>query len=229
MSRPRYAVYFLPAPETALWRAASAVIGRDAVTGIRPPFPEGAPCDAADWEALTEDPRRYGFHATLKAPFELADGTDEAGLRAAADAFAAARSPFAATLAVALLGDFVALRPRGEATAIDRLAADCVTAFEPFRAPLDAAERARRLGPTPSAARIEKVDRWGYAHVFDDFRFHMTLTGPVPAPRRDAVRDALAARLDALAETVAVDAITLAVQPSRGEPFRVLSRHPFQK
>ena len=29
---------------------------------------------------IEQEPRRYGFHATLKAPFHLADGADEAAL-----------------------------------------------------------------------------------------------------------------------------------------------------
>lgn len=228
MSRPRYAVYHAPAPASPLWDLASRIVGRDAVGGERLPFPAAAPCDAPDWEALTADPRRYGFHATLKAPFELAEGTSEADLLAAARAFAAERRTFVAPdLTVALLGDFVALRPSAPAPAIDRLAADCVVAFEPFRAPFDAAERARRLGPDPSPARIEAVDRWGYPHVFADFRFHMTLTGRLPEPRREPIRAALAALVGDLGRAPRFDAITIFRQETRDAPFLVLDRLAF--
>lgn len=228
MSAARWAIYFMPGPETALWRLASRVIGRDAVSDERLPFPHAAPCDAVDWEALTVEPRRYGFHATLKAPFELAEGTDEATLIAAATAFAAIRRPFVVPdLTVALLGDFVALRPAGRSVDLDGLAADCVVAFEPFRAPLDAAERARRLGPAPSADRIAAVDRWGYAHVFEDFRFHMTLTGPLPASRREPARAALEALVGAAARPLAVDAIAVFRQDRRDRPFSLVARLPF--
>lgn len=65
----RYALYLAPPTESELWRFGSDVIGRDAMTG--------ASCDGfalegyppASWRNMTSEPRRYGFHATLKAPF----------------------------------------------------------------------------------------------------------------------------------------------------------------
>lgn len=228
MSRPRYAVYHAPAPTSALWALASRIVGRDAVTGERLLFPDEPPCDEPDWETLTADPRRYGFHATLKAPFELAEGTTEADLRVAARAFAAARASFTAPdLAVSLLGDFVAMRPSAACAEIDRLAADCVTGFEPFRAPLDAAERARRLGPDPSPEKIEAVDRWGYPHVFSTFRFHMTLTGRLPEARREPIRAALATLVGDLGRAPRFEAIALFRQTSRDAPFLIVERYPF--
>mgnify|MGYP001765239282 CR=1 FL=1 len=228
MSRPRYAVYLAPAPQTALWRLASAVIGRDAASGEACAFPEGAPCDAPDWAALTAEPRRYGFHATLKAPFELADGVEAAQLIAAAEAFAAGSRAFAIDdLEVALLGSFVALRPATANAALDRLAADCVVLFEPHRAPLTPAERARRVAGLTEARHVASVDRWGYPWVFEDFRFHMTLTGPLAPERREAVRAGLAAIVEPVARPLRVDALTLFVQEDRAAPFRVLRRLPF--
>ena len=82
MSRPRYALYYAPPAETALWRFGSAVLGYDAVTAEDIAFTVPQACDPAAWAELTAEPRRYGFHATLKAPFELATGRSEAQLRA---------------------------------------------------------------------------------------------------------------------------------------------------
>ena len=69
LSYRRYALYLTPPPESDLWRFGCDVIGRDALTGdLRAGFaPEGHELEA--WHDLTSDPRRYGFHATLKAPF----------------------------------------------------------------------------------------------------------------------------------------------------------------
>ena len=57
---PRYAVFFAPPADSALWAFGSAVIGYDAQTGLcsQAALPE------PDWPALTEEPRRYGFHGT---------------------------------------------------------------------------------------------------------------------------------------------------------------------
>ena len=146
MSAPRYAVYLAPEETGALWRLGSAILGRDAASGATVPFPAAAPCDAADWAELSAEPRRYGFHATLKAPFELVAGAREADLLAAADAFAAHRAGFVVDdLVVSLIGSFVALTPARENADLMRLAADCVVAFEPVRAPISAEDRARRL------------------------------------------------------------------------------------
>jgi len=228
MTKPRYAIYLAPAPETPLWRAASRVIGRDAVTGESLPFPTLPPCDADDWAVVTAEPRRYGFHGTLKAPFELAEDADEAFLVEAARGFAATRHGFAiADLAVRPMKSFVALTPPATHPDLDGLAADCVVAFEPFRAPLSAAERARRVAGLSDPRHVASVDRWGYPWVFEDFRFHMTLTGSLPEARRDAVVAGLAAFLDQTARPMAVDAVCIFRQERRDAPFRVLERFAF--
>ena len=53
------------------------------------PLPDGILQAVPDWRDLTSDPRKYGFHATLKAPMSLAPGKTEAELLAACAAFAA--------------------------------------------------------------------------------------------------------------------------------------------
>ena len=228
MTKPRYAIYLAPSPDTPLWRAASQVIGRDAVTGADLPFPGLAPCDAEDWADVTAEPRRYGFHGTLKAPFELADDTEETNLLAAAAGFAATRHGFSVSdLSVRSMKSFVALTPDAPNPDLDDLASDCVVAFEPFRAPLAPTERERRVAGLVDPRHIASVDRWGYPWVFEDFRFHMTLTGSLPDDRREAVRAELAAFLADVARPLAVDAICVFRQERRDAPFRLLERLAF--
>lgn len=189
----RYAVYFAPAPETALWRFGSSVLGYDAASGqdLAPAVPEG--WSPADWHGATEEPRRYGFHATLKAPFRLADGIAEADLRAALDAFCSAREPVELPgLRVEALGAFVALVPVSGHDSLAQLEAASVRAFDALRAPLGEAEIVRRKPETLSPRQRQHLERWGYPFVLEDFRFHMTLSGPLPAQRIAATRDGLA-------------------------------------
>src|SRR5882757_4918155 len=87
---PRYAIYYAPTPDSALNRFGAQMLGYDAHGSDDLPFPDGV---APDWRELTEDPRKYGFHATLKAPMALADGKTEAQLAAACEIFAAAARP----------------------------------------------------------------------------------------------------------------------------------------
>ncbi|WP_375459532.1 DUF1045 domain-containing protein [uncultured Enterovirga sp.] len=224
----RYAVFYAPSPDSALWAFGSGLIGYDAESGASLPCPEGLPCPPAEWRALTEEPRRYGFHGTLKAPFSLAGGSADSDLVTAARDFASGRSAFDLPgLDVVTIGAFTALAPTSRSNALEDLAADSVRAFEPFRAPLSAADRERRLRAPLSGRQIGHLDRWGYPYVFDEFRFHMTLTGPLPDRLREPVRASLQQRYAALRPGLRVDAVAIFRQPDRAGPFRVLARLPF--
>jgi putative phosphonate metabolism protein len=228
MSAPRYAIYFVPPGQSPLYRFGAAVLGRDGYSGEAVAFPPGF--DAAAWRELSREPRRYGFHATLKAPFRLAAGQDEAGLAAAVADFARQRRAFGAgPLVVRELGTFLALAPETPCAPLDRLAADCVRAFEPFRAPLDDADRARRLALPLTPRQIEYLEAWGYPYVFEEFRFHMTLTGAQPGSVRKKALTTLRAHF-ALAvggRDLVVGQIVVARQDTRGDAFKVITVAPF--
>jgi len=227
---PRFALYFAPAAHHPLWAAGCRWLGRDAETG------------AVDVGGLHRaEPRRYGFHATLKPPFALRAGASRAQLLAALARFVDERSPFALpALHVATLGDFIALRPLdAEATApgqpLRRLADDCVRLFDEFRQPASAHETTRRLADDLDEPRRANVARWGYAHVFAQWRFHLTLTDALP---RDAhgerLRDELldAARRDfaaALAVPLRCDGVALFVEDAPGADLRLVRRLDFAR
>jgi putative phosphonate metabolism protein len=175
---PRYAIYFVPAAESALYRFGATALGYDCYTGADVATFDAPPVDIERWLKVTEEPRRYGFHATFKAPFDLADGRSEAELVGEFKTFARTLDTVPLiTPVVELLARFVAIGPAYVDGALGRLAASCVTHFDGFRAPLTEAERRRRMAARLSAVQIAYVDRWGYPYVFDEFRFHMTLTG----------------------------------------------------
>jgi putative phosphonate metabolism protein len=184
----RYAIYHVPPPDVPLYRFGAALLGYDAFEPedlTHPPRTAGA---FADWHELTADPRRYGFHATLKAPFVLKDGTSEADLVAAFDRFVATpRQIPVITPIVRAIGSFIAVVPETPTPALSQLADDCVKDFDSLRAPLSDQDRRRRLKSPLTQRQIEHLDRWGYPYVFEDFRFHMTLTGSLPAEKREAV------------------------------------------
>ena len=80
---PRYALYYAPAPRSELGRFGAHLLGYDAFSRKTLRFPVDIEQALPDWGELTQDPRKYGFHATLKAPMVLADGRTEAELLAA--------------------------------------------------------------------------------------------------------------------------------------------------
>jgi putative phosphonate metabolism protein len=207
----RYALYFAPA-EGPFATAAARWLGRDAVTGA-----DRLPIDPALW-ALTQSARRYGFHATLKAPFRVADGQNLEALIAAMEDFAATQAAVTLDgLQLAALDGFVALIPHGETTALDTFAARVVRDFDFFRAPLTEADIARRNPAGLSARQRGYLDRWGYPHVMDEFQFHMTLTDRLSADQAAWVLPlAEATFAPFLQKPVLIDALTLFVEGADG-------------
>jgi putative phosphonate metabolism protein len=222
---PRYAIYFVPAPGTDLDRFGAQLLGYDAFTGDDLPFPSGIQLTEPDWRELTGDPRKYGFHATLKAPLSLASGKTEAALLAACEAFAATprRIPVIRPVVDSISG-FVAVIPEEPPPALIRLAADCVNAFEPFRAPLSAEDRARRNPSRLTARQCDHLDRWGYPYVMEDFRFHMTLTGRLDVERREPILTMLRNSFSAIGlDTLVIDRIAVFRQENAASRFRVMN------
>ena len=179
--------------------------------------------ETADYVALTEDARRYGFHATLKAPFALAKGKTEAELVDAFTHFAASIDPFEIDeILLGRLGNFFAFVPGGPSQPLKDMAQECVAQFDKFRAPLTQAEIDRRKPDELTANQRMNLMTWGYPYVLDDFRFHMTLTGQVPKPHHDAFRLAIEARFSGLINRpLPINHLALFVEPSKGAPFIV--------
>ena len=222
---PRYAIYFAPPRDSDLNRFGAGLLGYDAFSGDDLPFPDGVIAAVPDWRELTQDPRKYGFHGTLKAPFALAPGHREADLLAACARFAGKPRPVPViTPVVNPISGFIAVVPAAPSAGLNELAADCVRDFDSFRTPLTPEDRARRDPSALTPTQVAHLDRWGYPYVMDDFRFHMTLTGRIPAERREPVVTMLRSRFAALhLQTLKVDRIAVLRQDGAGARFRVLS------
>lgn len=226
----RYAVYFAPPSDHLFARFGAAWLGRDALGGKpvpRPPLPGWIDTRL---DAITAEPRRYGFHATLKPPFALAQGRSEEDLLDAIDALARTRGPVPLdSLGIASLGGFVALTLRARSGAVDALAAACVAELDRFRAPSDAAELARRRAAELTVRQSELLRLWGYPYVMDEFRFHMTLTGRLEAAERDALMAALAPHAaPALSQRLSIEDLCVFVEPAAGAPFTLRARFPLR-
>ena len=219
----RYAIYFAPMPGTLLHQRGSSWLGRDAHTGEAMAQP-----GVAGIAELTAEPRRYGFHGTLKAPFALREGFGPEPLMRACAALAAGTVGFRVRLKVGELDGFLALVPDGDPTPLHDLAARCVREFDGFRRPPTDGELARRRKAALTARQDANLLRWGYPYVLDDFRFHMTLTERLEpgegARHANAARAHFAPELDV---PVTIDAITLFHEPEPGAPFLATHHFPF--
>ena len=71
----RFAIYYAPTPFSELHSLGSTWLGRDSATGkiIEQPSISGIASERLS--ELTKSARHYGFHATLKPPFQLKHGT----------------------------------------------------------------------------------------------------------------------------------------------------------
>lgn len=217
----RHAIYFAPPARSGLAAFGATWLGWDPETGRDRPRPADAPA-----AAVVADPARYGFHATLKAPFRLAEGESEGSLDAATATLAATLPGFAMRLRVASLVGFVALVPVDPPADLAALEATVVQRLDRFRAPLRQAEIARRRPERLDAAERAHLERWGYPHVLDRFRFHMTLTGALAPEAAERIREGLAPRLaPLLAQPVPVREICRFGEAADGR-FHLLRRFP---
>ena len=173
----RFAIYYAPEPGTFA-DAAATWLGWDLVSGtdIVQPAPD-LPRPLAE---VTVEPRKYGFHATLKPPFRLADGTSPADLAQATARLAASLGPLELPgLRMINLEGFLAMTPLGDPTALQTFAADVVRSLDPYRAALTPAEIARRRPERLTPRQRDLLATYGYPYVMEQFQFHLTLTGPL--------------------------------------------------
>lgn len=218
----RYALYLAP---VGAWRDLGRTwLGRCEDTGALLPRANSVDSRVDEW---TRAPRRYGLHATLKAPFRLRDGHSAAALDQAVRAFAAKQAPFGTPLRRESLRGFLAwcIDDKHALSRMNALASAAVADLDAFRAPPEPAELARRQPQRLSPAQREMLARWGYPYAFDTFTFHITLTGQLD----DAAMREAQAQLDALENAalqcpMPVNAVSLYVEPEPGADF-VVARH----
>lgn len=227
----RYAIYFTPSIYDPLSVAAASWLGRNVYSGEAPEAPSIAGFSRQELAFHTAVPRRYGFHGTIKAPFRLHSETSEAALLKALMLFASTATPFEIPrMEIARLGEFYGLAPSVPCEQMNHLAAAVVQTFDAFRAPLSDAEIERRDPDRLTASQFSNLHRWGYPYVMDEFRFHMTLTGPIHpslnARFEHALREFFTPLLN---EPLKISSLALFIEPEAGAPLRVHSQHPLGK
>jgi putative phosphonate metabolism protein len=218
----RVAIYAAPDIESPWWAMGSEWLGRCALRQQTLPQPKIDGMDAASQERITAEPRRYGWHATLKAPFRLVDGVDLEHLHHAVAALSTAQTAFdLPTLKVVRMGRFLALRPENSSPQLDSLAAACVTRLQPLAAPLThpEMERRRAAGLTPEQDAL--LLAWGYPWVLDRFRFHFSLTGNLNAEPDGTVDSLLSAATEHFNSLppMRMDSLSIFVEPTPGADF----------
>lgn len=227
MTYERYAIYWVPPEVSALGQFARRWMRLSSDSGERKVPQETFGLNADLARKATEKPGRYGFHATIKAPFRPVAGVGESELRQEMEAFCAKRRRVqTAPLGLERFTSYLALCPTGQRSDLEWLASDCVTHFDRFRAPLSDKDRARRNTDMPEPERLY-FEQFGYPYIFSRFYFHISLAGPLEERELDLVASALRPELAALCrDDFVLTDLCLVGDPGGGAPFRTVGRFP---
>ncbi|MFZ6864316.1 DUF1045 domain-containing protein [Undibacterium sp. Ji67W] len=224
----RYALYFAPEQNSKWWQAGCQWLGRDPAKTERMEqirIPKVLPNVL---QHLTTDARRYGFHATLKAPFRLAPGHHVKDLERTLEAFCRQQQAIEIPCPqLEWMGNFLAIRPIGDTSLLNQLAMQCVSQFDHLRAALKPGELARRQQQQLSARQLRLLQHWGYPYTAEEYRFHMTLTDSLDnTDSAEAILRAAQSHFD-IGEPLVIRSIALFHETNPGEDFRLLKRYPF--
>jgi putative phosphonate metabolism protein len=219
----RYAIYFAPAKATRWWIFGARWLGRDEFSNTALTPTEWLHISTEERLSITSEPRRYGFHATLKAPFHLAQHKTLQELLDRTKTLAANLVPLQlGPMQAQILGKFVALTPTHSSPELQALAADCVVALDDLRAPLSPEDLARRQVAQLDTREMALLNRYGYPYVLERFRFHLSLTGPVDPDSRQRAIQAVEEQVRVMNATapLMLDRLCVFEEASPGMPFR---------
>jgi Protein of unknown function (DUF1045) len=223
----RYAIYYTPQPGTALAAFGRSWFGRANDGATLQAFSDTG-LTGANFANVPTAPGRYtGLHAVFKPPFVLRDGMGPDALKARLISFAARRRAVeTGPLTLARAGRFLVLRPVEPTPALDWFSAQCVGAFDGFSAPPSDTERAEHLSPHLSDYQRLLLESFGDPHVLSEYRFCITLTGPLDTAHLERVAQALWPVLEEIcASGVTVDALSLFGDAGGRAPLRLIGRH----
>jgi hypothetical protein len=224
----RYAIFYTPQPGTPLAAFGRSWFGRANDGATLQAFSDAGLAGIATVKpAPGRAPRYGGLHAVFKAPFALREGIGPDTLKARLIHFAGRRKEIATgPLTLARAGRFLVLRPIEPTPALDWLAAQCVAAFDGFAESSSAAEREAHHGPHLNDHQRLLLKSFGDPHVLSEYRFYITLTGPLDTAHLERVAQALWPMLEEIcASGVTVDGLSLFGDSGGRAPLRLIGRY----
>ncbi len=214
----RFAVFFVPRADTAL-----AEFGRSWL-GVEDKSPDPR------INEFIASPRRYGFHATLKAPMRLRPGISPAELLSEVKKLSQKLKPVVVGfLRLDRLENFLVLKPTSiKNSELDDLAWKCVRDLDHMRAPLSEAERRSKPGLSDDERR--NLAKWGNPYVGDQFRFHMTLTSALSEQQLAIATLEIRLRLGrTLDQPVTIDSLCIFGDPGDAGAFKLVQWYDLQR
>jgi len=224
----RLAIYYTPHPDSEIALAASAWLGRDVYgkKSLEPVAVDGL--SAIRRLELVSAPRHYGFHATIKPPFQLLEQKSVQYLKRRLHQFADGWHGFVLPpLKVSFMHDFFCLRPSGPCPPLAKLAAEAMRFFDDFVKPPSKGELERRRQAGLSPRQELLLQTWGYPYVLEEFQFHLTLTDKVIDEREKRLLEKeLQKRFNpGICQDVRLDSLCLFMEEDRA-PMRLIEVFP---
>lgn len=221
----RYAIYYTPLPGSPLSAFGRSWFGRANDGATLQAFSDTGLTGASAVKPLAGSSRYSGLHAVFKAPFCLREGMGPDALKARLISFAARRRRVeTGPLTLARAGRYLVLRPIEPTPSLDWLAAQCVAAFDSFAEP--AACPTAQAGVTLNDHQRLLLKSFGDPHVLSEYRFYITLTGPLDAAHLERISQALWPMLEEIcASGVTVDGLSLFGETGGRAPLRLIGRY----
>lgn len=179
----RVAIYFLPKKNSSLENFGKNLLGRDinkkkkiSLTRRQKYFINRGFTYFDELKDYCEQPAKYGFHATLKAPFRLKRNVKTKDFYDVISHIAAQHSRFKIKgLKIVYSKKFTFITSRKPNKLLINLENDLVKHLDTFRAELNKTEIKKRIPDSLTFKQNKYLKEWGYPFVFDQFKFHMTL------------------------------------------------------
>ena len=179
----RVAIYFLPKKNSSLENFGKNLLGRDinkkkkiSLTRRQKYFISRGFTFFDELKDYCEQPAKYGFHATLKAPFRLKRNVKTKNFYDVISHIAAQHSRFKIKgLKIVYSKKFTFITSRKPNKLLRNLENDLVKHLDTFRAELNKTEIKKRIPDSLTFKQNKYLKEWGYPFVFDQFKFHMTL------------------------------------------------------
>ena len=179
----RVAIYFLPKKNSSLENFGKNLLGRDinkkrkiSLTRRQKYFINRRFTYFDELKDYCEKPAKYGFHATLKAPFRLKRNVKTKDFYDVISHIAAQHSRFKIKgLKIVYSKKFTFITSRKPNKLLINLENDLVKHLDTFRAELNKTEIKKRNPDSLTFKQNKYLKEWGYPFVLDQFKFHMTL------------------------------------------------------
>ena len=179
----RVAIYFLPKKNSSLENFGKNLLGRDinkkkkiSLTRRQKYFINRGFTYFDELKDYCEQPAKYGFHATLKAPFRLKRNVKTKNFYDVISHIAAQHSRFKIKgLKIVYSKKFTLITSRKPNKLLINLENDLVKHLDTFRAELNKTEIKKRIPDSLTFKQNKYLKEWGYPFVLDQYKFHMTL------------------------------------------------------